>query len=135
MDDSVEVVSILETFEPIIVIDCPLLKSNDVPVPILITTSNVSMPGVLRHKERVAAAETVRAVGVEIGAFDEILWPPTRWWFRRLGYDLPEAKGALIGYSNALPSRDGSRAVYRCEAEKALKLAMSYSEKPATRDP
>lgn len=95
---------------------------------------NASEGGILHPRELSANAKRVRAVGIEIGAFEETSWPPTRWWFRCLGYDLPKAKAALIAFANALPSRGGSLGASRYDAEKALKLAMSYTERPTIRD-
>jgi hypothetical protein len=102
---------------------------------VLDMTANVSVSRKLENPEMKNAMERLRSLGIEIGALDETAWRPVRWWFRRLSYDLPQAKGALVGLSHALPSHDGSRAAFRYEAEKALKLAMSYSEKPTRREP
>ncbi len=102
---------------------------------VLDMTANVSVSRKLENPEMKNAEKQLRSLGVEIGALDETAWRPVRWCIRLFGFNLPQAKGAMIGLSNALPKHDGSRAVYKHEAEKALRLAMSYTEKPIIREP
>ncbi len=79
------------------------------------------------------AAKALRSVGVQIGALHETSPSLATWSFKRLGYDLPGAKGALIGLSNSLGDKTGGRAQCRYDAEVALKLSLSYASRPASR--
>ena len=97
-------------------------------------TANVSNPDMdpARYEN---ASEALRNVGVRIGALHETSLPPVPWVLKRLGgYDLPGAKGALIGLSNSLDDKTGGRAQCRFDAEAALKLSLSYANRPGSRD-
>ena len=80
------------------------------------------------------ASEALRKVGIRIGALYETSLPPVPWVLKRLGYDLPGAKGALIGLSNSLSDKTGGRAQCRIDAEVALQLSLSYASRPGARD-
>ena len=80
------------------------------------------------------AAKALRSVGVEIGALHETSLSLVTWVLKRRGYDLPGAKGALIGFSNSLGDKTGQKAQCRYDAEVALKLTLSYPDRPVPRD-
>ena len=81
-----------------------------------------------------AASEALRRVGVQIGALHETSLPLAPRVLKRLGYDLPGAKAALIGFSNLLGDKTGQKAQCRYDAEVALKLTSSYPDRPVPRD-
>ena len=81
-----------------------------------------------------SAVEEVRRVATDLGALHETISPPTRWVFRKLGYDLLQAKGALLGFSNSLSDKSGAKAEFRHKAEMALKLTLSYPNRLVRRD-
>ena len=80
------------------------------------------------------AANALRSVGVQIGALHETSPSLVTWVLKRLGYDLPEAKAALIGFSNFLGDKTGQKAQCRYDAEVALGLTPSYASRPVPRD-
>ncbi len=80
------------------------------------------------------ASQALRSVGVQIGALHEFSPPLAPWALKRLGYDLPGAKGSLIGFSNALADKTSQKAQFKYDAEVALKLTPSYPRRPVPRD-
>ncbi len=80
------------------------------------------------------AAQALRSVGVQIGALHETSPSLATWALKRLGYDLPGAKAALIGFSNLLGDKTAQKAQCRYDVEVALKLTQSYPSRPVPRD-
>ena len=74
-----------------------------------------------------AAVDELRRLAAKLDA----LWASAGWFTKKVWawrvFDLAEASRCLTGYSNSLESTDGSRAVFRHAAEKALKLPLTDS--------
>ena len=71
------------------------------------------------------ARDSLRGLATDLLAFAETESPVVKLLSWR-GYDLNGAARSLLGFSNSLTVRDGSRACFRDEVERGLKLPLSY---------
>lgn len=80
------------------------------------------------------ACDEIRRLAAQLRA----LHLSTNWavqiYFQIHGYELEEAGSAMIGLSNTLSDKTGERAGHRWDAEKALRLPLSYKTRPKIRE-
>lgn len=71
------------------------------------------------------ARETLRALSTDLLALVETA-PTVAKMLSWLGYDAELAARSQLGFSNSLAVRDGSKAKFRDQVERGLKLPLSY---------
>jgi hypothetical protein len=99
----------------------------------LLFTANISRRDIDpdRYDE---AVDELRRLAAQLKGLHDSSTKPVRWYFARKGYELPEAIAALIGYSNSLSDKTGQKGMHKYDVQMALKLPLSYPERPVPRD-
>lgn len=79
------------------------------------------------------ACDEIRRLAAQLRALHFSTNWVVRFYFQIRGYELEEAGSAMIGLSNRLSDKTGERAGHRWDAEKTLKLPLSYKTRPKIR--
>lgn len=80
------------------------------------------------------ACDEIRRLAAQLRALHFSTNWAVRIYFQSRGFELGEAGSAMIGLSNTLSDKTGERAGLRWDAEKALKLPLSYKTRPEIRE-
>jgi hypothetical protein len=93
----------------------------------IIYVANISTPEKGNDRfER--AVESLRRLGAQISAAQTSTHPILKLFLEYRGYDLGMASRGLIGLSNSLHLKDGTKAIHRDLIQKGLKLPRDYTD-------